>query len=162
MAFYDLEMETLGKLQRDEYAPDMKMGDAPIKTTSYKFVQVGQHPYTNHIVGYVEGDEDAFTKDVGDGGVVITSIPREYQQTCVNEILYGRTLTKAVIVWSKYPIHEELRILRTMLAIQRADENAANNKVLSVKQLDVINRADGLKSEFDAYSEFVAGIPEDA
>lgn len=162
MTFIEIEMSTLNDFPKDEYAADAKPGDAPTKSAPYTFVQLGQHPYTNKLIGYVKGNLNKFTTEFpAEKYKEVNKIPRDYQQTCVNEILYGRTLNKWIIIMHKYPIDREFQVHRKLNKLRSIEKKVAANISLIAKEQNILDKKDDIESKFDDYNDWVESIPEE-
>jgi hypothetical protein len=135
--FIEIEMKYLSEFPKNVYAKDAKLGDEPITSSPYAYIQLGAHPEKQTIIAYIEGDEELFEKEMVDKFKQITVIPDGYQQTCCNEFLHGRTLTKATIVAWQYPLDVEMGIHRNMIGLtEETDEFSAYNAFVELVPSD--------------------------
>lgn len=142
--FVIMEMKYLSDFPQDVYAPDAKIGDEPITVASYGYIQIGASPYEQKIVAYIDGDKDLFSTEMTGKYIELDpetdTLPLGYQQTCCNEFIYGRTLTKATIVAWQYTFDEEMALHRKQ-----------------IDSGDITNPTD----EYLVYSMFIDSIPSD-
>jgi len=129
----------LSLFPRDVMSED---GLTVVTAAAYGYSMVGADPYSGMRFLFIDGDTAQFEIDFAPvNGIakytVPTTLPSDYQQTCVHEFIYGRTLTKAVIVAWQFPYAEENAIVR-----KRIDAEADTDDYL-------------------AYTNFVNSIPDD-
>lgn len=84
-----------------------------VTPAAYGYHQLGADPSSGMRFLFIDGDTEQFETDFAEVNYTVPEVlPENYQQTCVHEFIYGRTLTKAVIVAWQFPYAEENALVR--------------------------------------------------
>lgn len=139
--FVLMDQSYLSQFPQDVMSED---GLTVVTAASYGYDMLGADPSSGMRYLFISGDVAQFELDFAtvDGIVkytVPTTLPTNYIQTCVHEFIYGRTLTKAVIVAWQYPYAEENAVVR-----KRIDAEADTDEYLAYTQfVDSISDDEG-------------------
>lgn len=157
MIFFTMPMTSLTNIPQDVYT-----GDFPnqiLQTAApFHIMQLGVDPTNTIIFGCTTDGDAAFTTTMaGQFTVITTKLPTDYQQTCCDQFIYGRTLNKKCIVAWKYPLDIENKINRQFQFLTQALYKVEADRTDTEKS--VVSKEDAVKLAYKTYNEFVESIP---